>query len=218
MDPSPIATLPLPQRLALSYAPRRSREAVLTLLLLDNRLADILRRANEPLIAQMKLAWWRDRLAQDVADWPEGEPLLERLRRWPGAVADLGPLVDGWERLLADDLTMSAVERYAQGRGQAWEALAQSLGDVDGARMVGAEARQWALADLALHLGKDTERRIARQAALRARGGNRRLPRSMRTLAILQALTNRALDRDTPELLDGPRAAMLALRIGLTGR
>ena len=37
-------------------------------------------------------------------------------------------------------------------------------------------------------------------------------------LAILQALTNRALDRDAPELLDGPRAAMLALRIGLTGR
>ena len=149
-----IEGLAIVQRLALSYAPKAARESVLTLMLLDNRLASILRNRSEAIIAQMKLAWWRDRLAQDPADWPIGEPLLERLRVWDASPRELSPLVDGWERLLADDLTISALEEFAEGRARAWQALSPETAEHSA---IGHAARQWALADLALHLDTDEE-------------------------------------------------------------
>ena len=49
-------------RLALAYAPAASRGAWLGFLALDMRLAAIVRAAREPMIGQIKLAWWRERL------------------------------------------------------------------------------------------------------------------------------------------------------------
>ena len=57
-------------------------------------------QAREPLLGQVRLAWWRDRLGQDPADWPAGEPLLAALRGWQPQFAALAALVDGWELLL----------------------------------------------------------------------------------------------------------------------
>ena len=205
-----VETLPLPARLALSYAPARSREAVLTLLLLDRRLADIVARRGEPAIAQLKLAWWRDRLGGDPADWPEGEPLLARLREWPGEPRSLVPLVNGWERLLGERLDAAALEEYAHGRAAGWLAIAPDDG-------VAATARQWALADLAMHM-EPGEERDGVEAHLRGISVKPGLPRAVRPLVVLHALTMRALARGSGDLLDGPGAALLALRTGLLGR
>ena len=79
-----VSSLPLPQRLALSYAPRASRNAFAGLLALDTRFAGIVRHAREPMLAQMRLAWWRDVLAKPAAEWPTGEPLLALLAEWQG--------------------------------------------------------------------------------------------------------------------------------------
>ncbi len=206
--------LPLAQRLALSYAPRVARPSVQTLMLLDNRLAAILRAGGEPVIAQIKLAWWRDRLSENPNTWPTGEPLLERLRQWPADPAQLLPLVNGWEGLLAEELTMAAIEDFAQGRALAWAALVPA-GQADA---VTAAARAWALADLALNLGNGDEAGAARRLALAGRPQTTRLPRAFRPLAVLRALSRRALERGSAEVLDGPLAGLIALRIGLTGR
>jgi phytoene synthase len=214
-QPDPLADmLNLAQRLALSYAPARGRAGVLGLLALDNRLATILRAGGEPVMAQIKLAWWRDRLRENPQAWSAGEPLLQALRHWPADPAQLVPLVDGWEALLAEDLTMAAIEEFAQGRAAAWAALAGQGHQA----AVQAAARSWALADLALNLGKGDEAAAARRLALASKAAPTRLPRRVRPLAVLAALTRRALIRDSGDLLDGPMAGLIALRIGLFGR
>lgn len=211
LDPS---SLPLAQRLALTYAPRGVRGAVLSLLALDNRLAAILRQGGEPVIAQIKLAWWRDRLGEDPAAWPTGEPLLETLRDWPGGAQGLVPLVDGWEALLAEDLTMAAIEQFAQGRALAWQSLAPPACEA----VAAAAAREWALADLARNLGTEEEAAAARRLVQASKPVRQRLPRNLRPLGVMLVLTRRALDRDSGELLDGAGALFAALRVGLTGR
>jgi phytoene synthase len=211
---APIHTLPLAQRLALSYAPAKARAGVLALLLLDQRLAAVLRQGGEPVIMQIKLAWWRARLGEAADAWPTGEPVLAALRHWPADHAQLLPLVNGWEALLAEDLTMAGIEEFAQGRALAWSALVPA-----GQRAtVTAAARAWALGDLALNLGQGDEAEAARRLALAGKGRTVRLPRTVRPLAVLGALTRRTLERGHGELLDGPLAGLIALRIGLTGR
>ncbi len=46
---------------------------------------------------QLRLAWWRDRLAEPASAWPRGEPLLALLSAWDAERSALVALVDGWE-------------------------------------------------------------------------------------------------------------------------
>lgn len=214
-----LENLPLAQRLALSYAPARSREAILTLLLLDNRLAAVLRQRGENvLIAQMKLAWWRDRLGQQQQEWPRGEPLLARLRDWPGEVSRLIGLVDGWEGLLGEELDQETLANFAQGRALAWCALARGLRVSADMASLDKAAGEWALLDLALHLSPGEEREAILGAAQAKPSRPLRLDRRLRPMTILLGLTRRAAERGSRDLLDGPGAVLTALRLGIFGR
>lgn len=210
-----VTELPLPQRLALSYAPVRARPATHAFLALDARLAGILRARREPLTAQLRLAWWRDILGQTVNAWPAGEPLLAELSGWRDPSA-LAALPEAWESLLAEELTPAAIAEFVAGRASGFAALARQLGAADdGAASDAAEI--WALADLAEHLGDGAERALVVECG-RAKGAPPRLPASLRALAVLAGLGAAALDRGGGTLLAGPRSALLALRIGLSGR
>lgn len=210
-----VAELPILQRLALAYAPRAARPRTLALLALDARLVNIIRRGSEPVLAQMRLAWWRDVLAKPVDEWPKGDAVLAALREWRQPDS-LGALVDGWEWLLADPFDRQAIEKFAAGRGESFAALAHEL-DLPEA---GAAARRagtvWALGDLAANLGSEEERR----AVLEAYAPERRkpLPRPLRPAAVLGGLARRALARGGAPLLDGPMAGLTALRLGIAGR
>lgn len=204
-------------RLALAYAPRRAHEHWLTLLALDARLAGVVRGAREPMLAQLRLAWWRDRLGGDPAEWPKGEPLLARLAAWGERAAELVALVDGWEALLDEEPDAQA---FAQGRAGAAAALA----GITGAGITGADpdaaaaaARRWALADLALHLS-DGEARAGARTLLGSCPAMPVLGRSMRPLAILAGLSERALRKGVAEALSGPGALLAAIRLGIAGR
>jgi phytoene synthase len=217
--PVPAAdALPLPLRLALSYAPRRSRAEVLGLWQLDQRLAGILQAQGEVMIAQIKLAWWRDRLGEDPATWPKGEPLLAMLQTGKVPPRSYLPLVDGWEALLGEELTAAAVDEFAAGRAAAWQAVATAFAGPQAAAVAATAAREISYFDLARHLGSEAEAGAARQLAQACKWHPVRLPRALRPLAIIHALSRRALDQGAAELLDGPRAGLLALRIGLFGR
>ena len=86
------------------YAPRAVQALWEGFLLLDRRLADAARAGRDPLMIQLRLAWWRDRFDQPAADWPQGEPLLARLQAWESERAVLRGLVDGWEaRIVGED-------------------------------------------------------------------------------------------------------------------
>lgn len=87
--------------------PRDRRAALTALWALAERLTKLLNEAREPLIGQIKLAWWRDMMmlvASDPDALPKGEPLLAELREsWAGK-GGLDTLVDAVEAtLVAED-------------------------------------------------------------------------------------------------------------------
>ena len=211
----PVGELAPLARLALAYAPGPARADWLTILLLDARLAGVVRSAREPMLAQLRLAWWRDRLGEAPAGWPAGEPLLARLRDWGDAARGLTSLVDGWEALLGEPpLPETALSEFAAGRGAGMAALAGRLG-ADPATS-GQLGQAWALADLTLHLSDGAERAAA-QALLEA-ARPVRVGRAMRPLAVLAGLNLRAVRRGRGDPLDGPAALLAAIRLGMFSR
>lgn len=206
--------LPGPQRLALSYAWAASRPPTLAVLALDARLGAIIRRQGEPVLAQIRLAWWRDILAAPPPSWPGGDAVLALLSHWREPPA-LGCLVDAWEALLGDSLDALTIRDFAGARAQAFALLARELGEDPSPATASAEL--WALGDLAANLSDPGERAAAIEAAAQL-PASPVLPRALRPLTVLAGLARRSLARGGTPLLDGPRAALTAIRLGIAGR
>lgn len=209
-----LAMLPTAQRLALSYAPRDARLPTLGLLALDARLAGIVRATHEPLLGQIRLAWWRDRLREDPANWPRGEPVLEALVHWGSDSVALVTLVDGWEAMLGDGA--GRVKRLSRARAAGFGVLAGRL-DADPADASEAAFR-WSLVDCAEKLSDpDLQSEVA--ALLTGTDWPRlRLDRALRPLQILYGLARRMRSALRPTMLGSPGAGLVAMRIGLSGR
>jgi 15-cis-phytoene synthase len=144
-----------PQRLAIVYAPAKVRDAFALLLQFDERLSDIVSRISEPMIGQLKLAWWRDALNAAPGQRPKGEPLLSALSELdkPGLTTAAHKLVDAWEMLLMEEQWSDALlDSFATARGEAvFEGFARLL---ENNRPVGAMAQEWAKRDLAARYPK----------------------------------------------------------------
>lgn len=209
-----LAMLPTPQRLALSYAPRAARLPTLAVMAFDVRLAAIVRATHEPLLGQIRLAWWRDRLIEGPESWPHGEPVLQALAGWGEAAAQMRALVDGWEALLGDD--SARVGRLSSARSSAFGVLAERLGV--GTRQAKQAAYGWSLVDCAQNLA-DPEL-VDETAALigQTEWPELRLARALRPLQVLYGLARRERSADRPQLLGSPGAGIAAMRIGLFGR
>lgn len=93
--------------------PRERRAAIAALWAFGERLTKLLLDAREPLIGQIKLAWWRDMaalLADEPDALPKGEPLLAELAAsWAGQ-SGLDTLADAAEAML---LAEDAAARHA---------------------------------------------------------------------------------------------------------
>ena len=199
-----LGALPVERRLALAYAPPRAKGLWLGLFALDARLGAIVQGGSEPMLTQIKLAWWRDELAKPQAQRRRGEPLLELLDHWGDEAASLTALVDGWELLLGElPLDPRAVQQFAEERTSACLALAQRLGISDGG--IAPAARGWALADLHAAIAEPGKYDWPRV----------RLPRELRPLKVLYGLA--AHNRGMGPLIPGPIAGLRAVRLGLLG-
>ena len=201
--------LPAPLRLAVAYAPARARGAWTALLVLDRRLARVALAAGEPVLAQIRLAWWRDRFAEPASAWPLGEPLLAALHGWDGERAALERLVDGWEGLVGVELDRAAIPACAEARVAALVALDRLTGG-SSAEAVTTVARSWALADLTQRLGEEPAF-AARHSIRLPRAHSIRLPRAMRPLVVLDGLAQ-------PGGGSGWRALGRTIRLGMVGR
>jgi len=212
--------------LALSYAPVDARPAIAALFSLDAALAQVLRTTREPAIGQMRLVWWRDRLAALDGAAPPAEPVLQALGAHvlPRGVrgAELAPLAEAWEAFaLADPLDMPALEAFAHERGGRLFALAATVLGTDAARAREAGGG-WALADLARHLRGEQLASAAREGADRAlrtlRG--KPWPRRARALSALAHLArmNLALPVDAPVPHGAPHRVARLLWHRLSGR
>jgi 15-cis-phytoene synthase len=123
--------------LALAYAPRTRHAHHHALWMLDEALGQIIATTREPMLAEIKLAWWRDQLEGDRR---AASPLLSAIEQ---SLSTLTPLIDGWRALLEPfPLSRSGLTTYAEGRGGT---LFASMGS-DRARIIGAG---WALTDFA---------------------------------------------------------------------
>jgi phytoene synthase len=218
VDHNLLELLPAPQRLALAYAPARARPAWLALLALDARLGQHVRAGREPILAQIRLAWWRDRLREPAAAWPLGEPVLAALSAWHGKHDQLGKLVDGWEMLLGEaPLAPAALEAFVSGRAAAMQALALVLDHPDAATTAHRAGSGWAMADLAAHLSHPDERAAAGALAERHDWRRARLPRVLRPLTVLHGLGARAVLRRDRAAMRGRGDFVAAMRLGILG-
>jgi len=180
------------ERLALVYADRQARVAWETLLLLQHRLEDAARPGRDPLMIQLRLAWWRDRLAEPPERWPKGEPLLARMAGWSVEAPALIGLVDGWEAKVVGEDGGAAL---AEATIAAFEALGRLVGEKD-ARAVRATAERLL-------------QPVARHHSLP------KLSRKMRPLSVLSA---HALHVAQGEVANPLASFAALLRIGLLGR
>lgn len=213
-----VSSLPLPQRLALSYAPAVSREPMLVLFAFDARLGQAVRQAGEPIMGQMRLAWWNEQLRLEADRRERSDDLVAALDQLAGVRGALHALVDGWELLLGETLDERTIDNYADARAGAFAALAGRIAAPDATEDVARAARRWALADLAAGLGSKDEREAVLEVAMGERTGRIRLSRALRPLAVLEGLGRRTLARGGAPLLEGKASLLLAMRLGLVGR
>ena len=179
MDPSNFELSP-PQRLAVAYSMSEFRAAFALLLAFDERLGDIVERASEPMIAQMKFAWWYDAISRGAEARPKSEPMLLALSELlvPEVDAAMLRLLDAWSLLLAaDDWTNELVGCFANVRSAAiFGCYAVWLGEDHDVTAMGAA---WASIDL--------QRRFGAKVPCPPNGTKLALPtaRKLRPLSIL---------------------------------
>lgn len=217
-DEELLTSLPAVARLALAYAPAGARQQTLALFALDARLATLIRRSSEPMLAQLRLAWWRESLAQDPQLWPQGEPILAALSSWGSTHAASIALVDAWEALtVPSPLPAAQMLAFADGRGAAAAALAQALGcgaDAPAAQQLG---RIWGIEDLAMRLGREDERSSALSLAAAMPGRLPRVSRRLRPLRVVAGLSRRRRVSDSEAGASSPAALLEAMKLGLLG-
>lgn len=111
------------------YAPAPVRPALFALFALDLELANIVATTTEPMIGEIRLAWWRDALvALDTAP-PPAQPLLQALaaHALPRGItgADLAGLEDRWLGLIGSD---DVPDSHIAGGGHLFALAARLLG------------------------------------------------------------------------------------------
>lgn len=175
----------------VAYAPLAARPWHRLCWLLDQRLADVVRRATEPTIAAIRLAWWDAVLVEGDRAKGGGEPLVEAWRKTApdGAAAFAEQLIDGWRVLLSmEPLTAEELTEFARKRGEGLFGLLAKNGGAG----LGDAGAGWALWDLAAHMQDKVTAQAAIDIAARDFAHTVPLPR-LRTLKPLRLLHDLAL-------------------------
>ncbi len=125
--------------LSVLYAPAAVRPALLALHGLDLELAQVVASTSEPMLGEIRLAWWRDALTGLDAGQVPAQPLLALIAAevLPRGVsgAELTALEDRWLGLIGSD---EVPESHVGGGGTFFVLLARiGGGDSDAARRLG---------------------------------------------------------------------------------
>lgn len=208
-------------RLALAHSPDEVRDVLRIFLEFDARLARIVAATSEPMLGQMRLAWWRDELGKPVEQRPNGDAVLDGIgEHWAGREAGLISLANAWEHLLAEPPLDEAdarkfLEHRRDGLVSVFSAVDSGVADNKAYKDA---AWAWVCADVATKVSDSDERAMfVRLGTSDARTGGA-LPRPARGLAILGALGLRSLRRGGRPLMEGRGAALTALRASVLGR
>ncbi len=208
------------RKLALAYVPGAVRPAVEALWRLDASFAAILATGTQPLVSQMRLAWWREALERLDSAPPPAEPVLQTLASHvlPAVSgAELAAMEAGWLILLADGaLTADELAHYAGLRGGLLFAYSARL--LGGPPFPVKEAGAlWALADLSRHSRRVDE---LKSPSFRPQVKTKtKWPVKLRPLGMLAMLARRDLERlgRKPEKTGNPARILRMIRHRLDG-
>lgn len=219
VDSPASETFPPEIELVLAHTPQAFRLRFAAYFALDQRLARIVSNTTEPMLGQMRLAWWRDMLRTDRDARPSGDAVLDAVaEHWQGDDEILVELVDGWEILVAEEsISRKEIGDFASKRAAPLVRLSVDLENKEAARVLTAGMR-WAMADSACKVSDETERQQLIDVGLGLETSSASLPRPLRGLAVLEALSLRALKRGGRPLMEGRGAALIAMRASIFGR
>lgn len=132
--------------LAVHYAPAAARPGLLALFGLDLELRQVVATTTEPMIGEIRLAWWREALQGLDAGRVPAQPLLQLAAAalLPAGVTgqELSTIEDRWLGLIGADVVPPA---HIDGGGMLFALAARLLGgDAEAARALG---RAWAGGD-----------------------------------------------------------------------
>lgn len=199
-------------RLALVYAPAELRGAYEALLHFDSHLARIAFMPGEPMMKQIRLAWWREAVAE-LGDNAQ-HPVLVALSRQPFlSSSSLSAAVDAWEMVA---VAQEGRAGLSQSVGTARAGMVADIATAPASAALVRATTAWALADLVRNGVAETDGDALRQTA--ADVPSFRLPRPFRPVAILVGLARRALKNGHGELLGDRLSPLVALRLGILGR
>ncbi len=206
--------------LAIAHTPVPNRPRMASFLAFDQRIARIVSQSTEPMLAQIRIAWWRDNLAQKQAIRPQGDAVLDALgEHWTGAEPALISMLDGWEELLVEPpIEQQAIERFVNGRSAPFLEIGELETDSKSYRAVNQAGRIWAIADLASKSEIAEEREMLIEMGLRNDERSPPLPHSWRGLAVLAALGRRSLKSGGQPLMAGRGASWTAFCAALLRR
>lgn len=188
-------------------------------------MGDVVRTTREPMIGQIRLAWWRERLMElDQGASAPAEPRLENVEREliPRGIRgiDLADLEGGWLSLFDPFPWGIETSESIWLRGNRLFGLAARLLG-GGSQEVQSAGGLWALVDVARHCSDASSRALLlRQAVSISEGLLRyRMPGRLRPLTALAAVAVRDCMRGEPFEREGsPWRAAAMLRHRLTGR
>jgi len=208
--------LPPEAALALAWSPKDVRGRLSILLQLDRRLARIIARTSEPMLGQMRLAWWRDALRQPPHARPRGDVVLDGIGTyWDSREPALAAMIDGWEVLIGEGaLDSRAIAAFGAGRAAPFMMLSDDLNDAK-RPIVEQAARCWALADAACAMSDPDERRQFLEAARECGSRSGKMPRDLRGVGLLAALARRSVRLGGAPLMAGRGASLTALRAAI---
>mgnify|MGYP001209812577 CR=1 FL=1 len=171
--------------------------------------------SNEPIVSQIRLAWWRDKLQALSAGALDRDPLAALIQSsWGKDTSSLINLIDGWESVLVEP---KRTMLFVRAKAELARAIAEKVGsqsDVGGAVLDG---KLWAYADLA-NLADEMTKAWALQEWTKLPHGNKTKARELRPLRVLGGLAQRSLENGGAPMLGDRMSPLVALRLGLWGK
>jgi phytoene synthase len=210
--------------LAFSYLPIAFRQSITGLFLIDGAMGDVVRTTQEPMVGEIRLAWWRERLEElDEGVLAPAEPRLQDVERYvlPRVTGhDVAELEPGWLKLFAPFPWTEETSEAIWLRGNRLFGLAARLLDQPDEHLQSAGGL-WALVDVARHCSDGPSRALLLKQALGfARGlSGTRFQRRLRPLSMLASLAIADCRRGEPFEPEGtPRRVAAMIRHRITGR
>ena len=175
------------------YWPVKLRPAFDALFDIDSAMADVVRTTKQPMVGQIRLAWWRERLEELGSAGAPAEPRLQAVERELLSRgiegAEVAALEVGWAALLEDFPWHLSTIDAVRARGRVLFAIGGVLLGADSEELRAAGG-VWAVVDCARHCSdRESRRTLLREAKLLTEPMmGLRYPAAARPLSMLGAL------------------------------